>query len=723
MAKRVYFRKKTKKIIRKIAFLSFLFISLLAISFSFLIIYYLKDLPRPEKFTEGFVSESTKIYDRTGKHLLYEIFGAERRTIVPADKIPDFLKKAVVAAEDKNFYKHRGIDIKAIFRAILYDLKLKKPVQGASTITQQLIRSFFLTRKKTLSRKTREIILSIETERRYSKDQIISWYLNLIPFGSNIYGVEQAAKKFFGKNVSQISLAEAALLAGLIKAPSYYWPYGKHFNELLKRKDYLLERMEKLGFISKKEKESAKREEIKLLPNIEKMLSPHLVFMVKNYLERKYGKEYIKKAGLKVITTLDLDFQKTNEKILQEELEKLKVYNAFNGSILCANPKTGEILSLVGSKDYFGTAFPKNCLAGKNCKFDPKVNTVLSLRQPGSALKPFVYFAAFLKGFTPETIVWDVQTEFNPNCPGNPKSFLEKDRFGQKCYHPKNYDNKFLGPIKLKSALAQSRNVPSVKVLYLVGIKNALKILKKFGITSLKEPKRYGLSLVLGGGEVTLFELVQGYSVFAQEGKKSPLFFIKEIRDQKGNILEKTKKTPLQIFPKNQIRMINKILADNSLRAPMFGRNSLLKIPGYEVAVKTGTTQNFNDAWTIGYTPSLVCGVWVGNNDNSATKKPGVLLAGKIWHKIMKNKLKKLPKENFNPPKISLTGKEILDGILPTKTHSILYFINKEDPLSDKDSKKDPLFKNWEKGIEFWKELNLLNRHQNIKNIFFSNRF
>jgi len=700
MVKRKYYRKiyqshKKKKwiiFILKILGVLFLF-SFFGIIFLFL--YYAKDLPLPEKFTEKPFIQPTKIYDREGKELLFEIYSEEKREIIPLEKIPQHLINAVLSAEDVNFYHHFGIDIKGIIRAILVDLKIKKPVQGGSTISQQLIRSSFLTQEKTLKRKIKEIILTLELERRYSKDQILEWYLNQIPLGINIYGVETACKTYFQKSCQEISVAQAATIASLIKAPSYLSPYGKHKKELLKRKDYILEREFKLGFLSKEEYEKAKKEKI-VFAKPPKIKAPHFVLFIEDYLFKKYGKRVLEEKGFKVYTTLDWKLQQEAEKIVKEVMEINKKYNAFNASLVAINPNTGEILAMVGSKDYEAEPYPKNCIPGKNCLFDPHVNVAVygEGRQPGSAFKPFAYAQAFKKGFTPDTIVWDVETNFGI--------------FNNKSYIPKNYDGKFRGPVTFREALAQSLNIPSVKVLYLAGIKETIKLAKKLGITTLKEkPTYYGLSLVLGGGEVKLLDITSAYGVFATEGLKLSPTGILKIEDSLGNIIEENKKIPKRVLEKEVCYLINDILSDNEARAPMFGKKSPLYFKNYKVAVKTGTTDNFRDAWTIGYTPSIVVGVWVGNNNNSPmAKKPGVVLAAPIWHKFMEKALKKYPpKKDFTSPILFKTDKPILDGIIDcSNLHSILYFIDKNNPQKEKSKNSfyDPQYYNWEKGIKKW---------------------
>ncbi len=659
-----------------------------------LFINIIKDLPRPERFTEGIIYQSTKIYDQTGEILLYEMSGEEKRTLIPLEKAPQSLVNTIIATEDKNFFKHEGIDIKAIARAVLYDLKIKKPVQGASTITQQLIRSYFLTQNKTIKRKTREIILSLELERRYDKEKILEWYLNLIPFGSNLYGVESASQTFLGKSVSEISLAESAALTAMIKMPSYYSPYGSHKNELMERKNYVLRRAFEENYISREEMEEAQKKEIVFQPRKTTIQAPHFVMFVKEKLEEKYGRNFLNERGLKVITTIDMDIQKEAERIIKNKAKEIEKFNAFNASLLALNPQTGEIMAMVGSKDFFEESQPEGCQSGIDCKFDPQVNTTLSLRQPGSSIKPFVYALAFKKGFTPNSIIWDVKTEFNPNCPAEAnREFSESN---SKCYHPQNYDDRYMGPVNLRLALAQSRNVPSVKVLYLAGLGEVLDFISNFGLKTLTDKNRYGLSLVLGGGEVRLLEMVMGYSVFANDGSMNPLKYIKRIENNKGEIIEKNTKGEIKIIPSQIAREINDILSDNQARAPMFGVNSYLKLNDYEAAAKTGTTQSYRDAWLIGYTPQLVTGVWVGNNDNTPmNKKPAVLLAGPIWNEFMNKVLVKLPKEDFKKPEKRTVEKPILNGELK-ENHSLLYFLNKDDPQ----------YENWEKAVKNWLGVN-----------------
>ena len=634
------YQKSRKKFGSLLKFLLFAFLFLIS-SVLFLFIYYAKDLPRPERFIERQLFESMKIYDRSGQVLLYEIYGEEKRAWVPLEKVPEYLKGAIIATEDANFYQHSGIDFKGIINAVLADLKIMKPTYGGSTIPQQLIRSTFLSLEKTAERKTREIILSLELDQRYSKEQILEWYLNQVPFGRNAYGVEAASQAYFRKSVSEISLAEAATLAALIKAPSFY---SINLAELLIRKDYVLNRMVSEGFLNREEAESAKKEELNIIEFSQPILAPHFTLWVKQQLEEKYGREFLEQKGLKIFTSLDWELQQMAEEIVKEGVKNNKIYNSHNAALVTINPKTGEILAMVGSADYFAEPYPKDCTPGLNCKFDPKFNAAVGTknlpgRQPGSAFKPFVYATAFQKGYNDKKIVDD-----SPTC--------WPQAIGSWC--PQNFDGRFRGPITLRSALAQSLNVPSVKVLdSLAGYLDSIKTAQEMGITTLTNPKQYGLSIVLGGAEVKLLDMASAYGVFAADGLRVPPIAILKIEDSKGNIFFENNKTPMRVLEINVIRLINDILSDNEARAPMFGLRSNLYFENYQVAVKTGSSQDYRDAWTIGYTPSLVTGVWAGNNDNSPIlKKPGVIIAGPIFHKFMEKALLKFPKENFEKPKL-----------------------------------------------------------------------
>jgi penicillin-binding protein 1A len=627
----------------------------------FLFLYYAKDLPRPEIFVEREIPQSTKIYDRTGKILLYEIYGEEKRTYVPLSQIPKHLKDAVICAEDSNFYRHFGVDPKALIRAILSDLKILKPVYGASTIPQQLIRSTFLSLEKTPERKTREIILAIELDRKYSKDQILEWYLNQIPFGQNAYGVEAAAQTYFGKHVWEINLPEAATLAALIKAPYSLSPYEEDSKEkLLARKDYILDKMAKEGYISKEEAEEAKKKEISFKEKKIEILAPYFTLWVKSILEKEYGKEFLATAGFKVYTSLDYEIQKIAEEVVRDGIKRNKQYNAHNAALVAISPKTGEVLAMtVGTGNYYEEPYPKNCTPGIDCFFDPKFNVAIGTekapgRQPGSAFKPFIYATAFKKGYDDKFLVLDSPTNFGV--------------WGGKEYTPQNYDGLFRGWVTLRAALAQSLNVPSIKVLYLAGLnekidkleisdfrglekilleglKESLKTARDLGITTLnKDISNYGPSIVLGGGEVNPLEMAYAYSVFANEGIKVPLSPILKIEDSKGNVIFEKKNTQIRVLDSKIAKLITDILSDNEARAPMFGPRSHLYFENYKVAAKTGTTDDFRDCWTVGYTSEISVSVWVGNNNNAPMikRQPAATVAGPIFHSFLERVLPKI---------------------------------------------------------------------------------
>ncbi len=666
--RKVYQKNRKVKILFLVSkFFSFCFLFIFSFLF-FLFIYHAKDLPRPEVFSERQLFQSSKIYDKTGSILLYEIYGEERRTWKPLKEVPEYLKQAVIVAEDANFYHHFGIDFKGIVRAILADLKIGKPVYGASTIPQQLIRSTFLSLEKTAERKTREIILALELDRRYSKEQILEWYLNQVPFGQNAYGVEAASQTYFRKSVSEISLPEAAVLAALIRAPYLLSPYSENKDKLLARKDYVLDRMVAEGYLKREGAEEAKSEDINFVEKPIEIKAPYFTLWVKQQLEEKYGEDFLREKGLKVYTSLDWELQKIAEEVVREGVKRNKVYGAHNAGLVAIDPKTGQILAMtVGTGDYSAPAFPEGCISGKSCLFDPKFNVVVGTkespgRQPGSAFKPFIYATAFKKGYDDKKVrVLDELTNFGV--------------WGDKEYLPQNYDGLFRGWVSLRQGLAQSLNIPSIKVLYLAGLENKIESLgindfrgqegvlinglkksletaKDLGITTLNKPiSSYGPAIVLGGGEVNLLEMTSAYGVFANAGLRIPPISILKIEDSAGNIIEENKKTPMRVLEGKITRLINDILSDNKARIPIFKPQSPLEFENYQVAAKTGTTQDFRDGWIIGYTPSLAVGVWVGNNDNSPIKKePGVVVAGPIWRAFMDEVLPKYPKENFPPP-------------------------------------------------------------------------
>ncbi|MEK7626765.1 MAG: transglycosylase domain-containing protein [Patescibacteria group bacterium] len=693
---------KSGKIRRKRFLISALLIgSIVAVSLAAVGVVYaviiIRDLPTPDQFETRQISQSTKLYDRTGETVLYEIHGEEKRTIVPFEEIPDTLKQATIATEDDDFYSRPAFDWRGILRALWVDIKNLSFRQGGSTITQQLAKNVFLSSEKTITRKLKELVLAIQMESRYSKDEVLNLYLNQIPYGSNAYGVEAASQTFFSKSVKNISLAESALLAGLTKAPSYYSPWGSHLDEVLSRKDGILNRMAELGRITEKERDQAKKEKIKFAPpSLGSIKAPHFSLMVKEYLVNKYGEDAVMSGGFKVITTLDWSMQEIAERVITEGANRNEsLYGGKNASLVAQDPKTGQILALVGSKDYFDTENGGN--------FNVAVQ---GLRQPGSALKPFAYMTAFEKGYPPQTILFDVPTEFLPNnskCPIIP-NFNETEN--DECFHPQDFDP-FVGPVSMEQSLAQSINISAVKTLYLVGIKDFLVNTHKFGITTLNDTWRYGLSLVLGGGEVKLIDLVNAYSTLSQDGIRHNQTSILEISDDRGNVLESYHDNAEKVINQQYPRMINKILSDGGLRAGLFQNSlGLTVFPGYDVALKTGTTNDYRDAWAMGYTPSLVVGVWAGNNNNTPMQKKGtsILAAVPIWSAFLKEVITKYSSEPFNnPDPVEVVLKPVLNGqyISGLGIHSILYYVDKKNPLGPppQNPADDPQFINWEAGI------------------------
>lgn len=632
------------------------------------------------------MTESTKLYDRTGKILLYEVNAQGKRTVIPYEQIPTYAKQATVAIEDSGFYEHSAIDIKGIFRAFFVNIIRGGISQGASTITQQLAKNAFLTPERTYTRKVKEIILAFWIERYYDKDQILNLYLNQIPYGAGANGIEAGAQTYFGKQAKDITLLESATLAAIVQIPSYYSPWGSHKDELLKRKDRVLEEMYSAGHITKKQRD----DNLKISPRfleqtIGSIKAPHFSMTVRDYLIDKYGEDVINKGGLRVITTLDYDLQQVAERAVMEGAARnTELYKGHNASLVAEDPKTGQILALVGSADYFDTTIDGN--------FNVAVQ---GLRQPGSSIKPFAYMTAFQKGYTPETILFDVSTEF--------------DTSGTNSYRPENYDHTYRGPISLRNSLAQSINVTAVKTLYLAGIDDTITNAYNFGLTTLTDPKRYGLSFVLGGGEVRLIDMVGGYSVFAQDGIKHQQSFVLSVEDDQGSILEKYLDRSSQVIEPQYPRLINDILSDQDARRPLFESSfNLTVFPDRDVALKTGTTNDYRDAWVLGYTPSLVVGVWAGNNDNTPMQRSGgsILAAVPIWSTFMNEALTKFPIETFNKPESISVAKPMFDGnyLSNGEIHSILHYADRSDssgPIPGNPS-QDPQYGLWEAPVRAW---------------------
>lgn len=666
-------------------------------------------VPTLDSIRERRVEESTKIYDSTGKILLYDTGGNVRRSIVPIDKISINIKNATIAIEDKEFYTHHGIKPTAIIRATLINIVTLDWSQGGSTITQQVVKNSILTSKKDISRKLKEVVLALKLEQMLTKDEILSMYLNEIPYGGNIYGVEEASMAFFGKSSSDVTLAEAAYLAALPQAPTYYSPYGKNKDKLENRKNLVLFEMKQNGFINDEEYQKAKTEKVVFLEKGNASAKAlHFVFYTLDYIKEKYGEDVLDKGGLRITTTLNYELQSVAENIAHDyALENKKKFNAENASIVAVDPKTGGILTMVGSRDYFDK------------DIDGAFNVATAKRQPGSTFKPFVYAKAFMKGYTPETVLFDVKTQFSSTCaPDNLTT-------GNGCYSPDNYDNLYRGPITLRNALAQSLNIPSVKVLYLAGINESINLARDMGITSLSNKGNYGLTLVLGGGEVTPLEMTSAYGVFANNGVRVETTPLIEIKDKEGNVLFKPEINQKEVIPKEIALKISDILSDNTARAPAFGQSSFLNIPGRDVAVKTGTTNDYRDAWIIGYTPNIAVGAWAGNNDNSPMeKKVAGFIVAPMWRAFMDQVLAKTSNDNFEDPYFEdpNTLKPVLRGIwqggyastngnnitVTGGVHSILYWVNKDDPrgANPTNPQSDPQFERWEYGVRNWAILN-----------------
>ncbi len=582
-----------------------------------------KDLPSAKKLESRLFAESTKIYARDGT-LLYEIYKEKKRTIIPSEEIPQHMKQATIALEDKNFYKHIGIDFRGIIRAFFHNIFYKDRIQGGSTLTQQFVKNTLLTPERTLRRKIKEIILSITIERIYSKDEILTMYLNEIPYGANAYGVQAAAETYFSKKAKDLTLEEAAILASLPTAPIYYSPYREHKKELLDRAKYVLEQMKNQGYISEEEMKQAqvKVTKTKFAKRREDIKAPHFVMYIRELLIKKYGERMVSEGGLKVYTSLDMKKQKIAEQAVARGAARNRWSGASNASLVSIDPKTGEILAMVGSFDYW------------NEKIDGNVNVSIMPRQPGSAFKPIAYATAFMKGKSPATMLVDVVTDFGGG------------------WKPHNYDRIARGLTNARYALGGSLNISSVKMLYMAGIEDTIDLAHKMGITTLNEPSRYGLALILGGGEVKLLDMTHAFGSFATGGIKHELKPILKIEDSRGKVIEENKTDEgKEVLPPSIAYQITNILSDNNARAPIFGYHSALVLPGRLAAVKTGTSEKCIDGWTIGYTPSLVAGVWVGNNDNSPTDLFGSAGAAPIWNEYMRNALAGTPAESFPVPK------------------------------------------------------------------------
>lgn len=612
--------------------------------------WYAKDLPTPNKINSRLSAQTTQIYDRNGK-LLYEMHGDKNRIMVEFNEIPDNVKNATISIEDKNFYRHGGFSGTRILGAAFYSaLSGGTKLQGGSTITQQFVKNALLTSEQRLSRKIKELILSIEIESMYKKDDILKMYLNEIPYGSNAYGVKVAAKTYFNKDLKDLTLEESAVLAALPQAPTYYSPYGNHKDALLARKDLVLTLMADQGYITKKQAEEAKKKPIVFSNNpYGSITAPHFVMFVKEQLVAKYGEKMAAEGGLKVYTSLDLEKQKQAEEAISKNESKFLKYGANNAALVSIDPKTGQILAMVGSRDFF------------NQDIDGNVNVTTMARQPGSSFKPFGY-ATLMKqdSWGPGSTLYDFKTDFGGG------------------YIPSNYDGKDHGVQSMRSSLSGSLNIPAVKALYMAGMTETIKTAHDMGITTLNNPENYGLSLVLGAGEVKPLDMATAFGTFANGGIKQDNSWFVKIEDAKGKTLDEYKQKPGKQALDSQIAyLISNILSDNNARSFIFGSRNSLTLPDRPVAAKSGTTNDNKDAWTVGYTPNLVTAVWVGNNDGTLMKKgaDGSIVAAPIWQSFMTAATKSMAKEDFKKPSgiktvtlDAITGRKATSATKQTRT-------------------------------------------------------
>lgn len=679
--------------------------------------WFSRDLPNPDKVIDRSLAQSTKIYARDGTTLLYEVHGDIKRTVINLEDIPDHAKWATIVVEDKHFFTHSGYSLTGIVKAICYEafggLGGLCPQRGGSTITQQFVKNAILTNEKSYTRKIRELILAYQIERKFSKDQILTMYFNEIPYGSSAYGIEAAAQTYLGKSAKDLTIAEGALLAALPQSPTYYF---NNQDDWMARQQLIITLLEHEGYISEEERDIALAEEITIHSIQSNIRAPHFVFYVREYLANRYGEKVIEQGGLKVTTTLDITHQDAAEQAVVSGVERNERYDASNAALVSIDTKTGQVLAMVGSKDYFDESI------------DGNVNVVLRERQPGSSFKPIVYATAFKEGYTPDTILFDLVTKFKTDL---------------KDYEPKNYDLQEHGPVTMRQALAGSLNIPAVKTLYLVGVEDALDTARDLGYTTFNDPSRYGLALVLGGGEVRLLDHVSAFATFAREGIRHPVTPIMSIEDKDGKVLDEYKDSENRVMDEKVVRLLNNILSDDGARAYVFGSRSKLTLPDRPVAAKTGTTNDYRDAWTLGYTPSLAAGVWVGNNDNSEMRRgaAGAVVAAPIWNEYMRAVLDGTVVETFKSPDFINVSKPILKGevegeeiikvdritekripstcidtypkeYITEKTfknvHSILHYVDKDDPRGPvpENPEADPQYERFEEPVQRWAQEN-----------------
>jgi 1A family penicillin-binding protein len=656
----------------------------------------LTPVPDLSSFANRQVIQSTKLYDRTGQVLLYDFgAGSVRRESVPLADVSPNIINATVSIEDADFYSHGGIRVTSIIRAILADLIPGGLTQGGSTITQQVVKNSILTSQKSITRKVHEWVLAIKLEEHYSKQQILEFYFNETPYGGTIYGIETASESFFGIPASDVDLAQAAYLAALPQAPSYYSPYGANRDALDTRKNLVLDKMLQLGYITQEQHDQAQAEVVTFKPQAaSSIIAPHFVFYIEQYLENKYGSDVIDQ-GLKVVTTLDADLQAHTEQVISSyAASNLKNFKASNEAAVIIDPQTGQILTMVGSNDYFSTTT------------DGQFNAATAHRQPGSAFKPFVYAAALLKGYTPNTAIFDLPTQFSTACAPS-----DNHNSTSPCYAPQNYDGKFRGLMTFTTALAQSINVPAVKTVYLAGVSNVINLATRMGIPGFQSADHYGLTLALGAQEVSVLDLTSAYADFADDGIRNVPTGILSVTKSDGTVLEQYTANPQQVLDQNVAREMNSMLSNNPARFPEYPPDNPFVFSGYDVAAKTGTTNDSKDAWTVGYSPTVAVGMWAGNNDDSPmVKEIAGYIVAPIWHDVMAYALSKEPQAYFNEPAPPAPGiSPALNGSATNvtatgavQTHDILYWVNKDNPLGPAPANpaSDPQYAYWEYPVQ-----------------------
>jgi membrane peptidoglycan carboxypeptidase len=611
-----------------------------------ILLSFLQELPSPAQLgSNEDLSVSTQILDRNGE-LLYEIFADENRTPIELESLPPYVAQATIAIEDKNFYRHFGLDFIGIARALINNAR-GGGLQGGSTLTQQLVKISLLSQERTWERKAKEAVLTVATEARYSKDDILEMYLNYVPYGGTAWGIEAAAQTFFDKSAKDLTLGEAAYLSGLPQSPSRYSPFGNSPELGIQRQKEVLRRMAEDGFITDEEAEAAANEPLTFAVNQFTIKAPHFVLYIRDQLVEEYGQAMVERGGLRVRTTLDYNLQQVVQASVSAEIDTLQRLRVGNGAAVVTRPSTGEILAMVGSRDYF------------NATAEGKINMTVRQRQPGSSIKPLNLAVALqLRKVTLGTMLLDIPTCFA--------------LVGQTPYCPRNYDGSFRGPILMRQALANSYNIPAVKIMALNTTHEFIRVARALGLVTLGDAQNYGISLGLGAGEVRMVDMATAFGVMANQGVKVPLNGVQKIEDYTGKTLyesdpkarreERDKqlflspKTSAEERPQPDFRvsedkddiyrvmdpevawLVSHVMRDNDARAAAFGTRSQLFIPGHEVAVKTGTTNDLRDNWTIGYTPEYLTAVWVGNNNNAEMSAvvSGVTGAAPIWNDIMR---------------------------------------------------------------------------------------